>query len=354
MKKEFKIVSVHSQKIDDLVSFLNLALGQGNEAYRKSVDLWTWKHLSTPFGKSYGLAAIEPEKKEIIGMRVFMNWKFHNDRDEVVCSPRAVDTATHPSYQRQGIFSSLNQKALNDFSIQKKAILISTPNKRSKAGNLKMGWEVIASWPLYVLIIKPIPFLKGIILGKRKKLKQFQPLHENVYSENILTFEELKHSFGENILNVFFEKIDQTRKRNKAWRVKKDFDYIEWRYNKHPNVDYGFFPLIFNKQLVGLAILRSNIRFGMTEIVVSELFIEENNFAFGKKIIQGIKKNINADYLIAHFNLFSPELLLIKKAGFIKMPGQKIDFNIKEISFSKEFFNKKDNWNFSLGDLELF
>ena len=137
-----------------LLELLDVALGPGPSGGRSS-EFFRWKHLENPFGRSLMLVA--EAEGQIVGLRAFLRWRFRaNDRQ--VLAVRAVDTATHPAFQRRGLFSRLTVAALE--SMQGETDLVfNTPNGRSGPGYLKMGWETVGRVPLSVLIRAP----KGLV-----------------------------------------------------------------------------------------------------------------------------------------------------------------------------------------------
>ncbi len=102
-----------------------------------TLDFFKWKHIENPFGKSYGLLALDGEK--IIGLRMFMFWEFNTQKAKIKAI-RPVDTVTDENYRGKGIFKKLTldglQNILNEYEI-----IFNTPNKNSLPGYLKMGWR---------------------------------------------------------------------------------------------------------------------------------------------------------------------------------------------------------------------
>ncbi|WP_170106671.1 GNAT family N-acetyltransferase [Christiangramia gaetbulicola] len=104
-----------------------------------TIKLFKWKHLENPFGKSYGLLAFDGT--EIIGLRMFMFWKFWEPSEEnLILALRPVDTVVDKNYRGQGIFKRLTLMGLEKFNGDH-SFIFNTPNKNSLPGLLKMGWE---------------------------------------------------------------------------------------------------------------------------------------------------------------------------------------------------------------------
>lgn len=111
-----------------------------------------WKHYENPFGRSYGLLAVD--NNEIVGLRMFMRWEFL-DQGKVVKALRPVDTCTDLAYRGKGLFKKLTLQGLENIK-DEYALIFNTPNSISRPGYLKMGWETVVE-PVYSLgFLKPV------------------------------------------------------------------------------------------------------------------------------------------------------------------------------------------------------
>lgn len=118
-----------------IVDLLKKSLG--DNMVPKSVDYWLWKHIQNPFGPSKVLLA--ESNGQLIGVRAMMQWKWQLG-DQYFSTLRAVDTATHPEFQRKGIFSILTQKIIDHSQGNGTDFIFNTPNTKSFPGYLKLGW----------------------------------------------------------------------------------------------------------------------------------------------------------------------------------------------------------------------
>ena len=100
--------------------------------------LFRWKHDENAFGRSPRWVAVEGDR--VVGFRVFLRWQFTRADGSVARAVRAVDTATDPDYQGQGIFKRLTTSALDDLRADGIDFIFNTPNDQSRPGYLKMGW----------------------------------------------------------------------------------------------------------------------------------------------------------------------------------------------------------------------
>lgn len=130
---------------DDRSSILGLlgaSLGWADE--QRSRELFAWKHETNPFGPSY--AWVAEDGGRVVAVRLFMRWRFRRGR-ETVEAVRAVDTATHPDHQGQGLFRALTMHAVERCRDDGVAFVFNTPNEQSRPGYLSMGWREVGRLP---------------------------------------------------------------------------------------------------------------------------------------------------------------------------------------------------------------
>jgi GNAT superfamily N-acetyltransferase len=128
----------------DLPSILNLCrrtLGWDDRGDWEG--LYRWKHLENSFGLSPAWVATTNDGR-IVGLRVFLRWEFVCDGTRVH-AVRAVDTATDPDFQGQGLFTALTLSALPALREAGFAMVFNTPNEQSRPGYLKMGWRDVGT-----------------------------------------------------------------------------------------------------------------------------------------------------------------------------------------------------------------
>jgi len=104
-----------------------------------SENIFYWKHIKNPFGRSFGLLALD--KNKIVGLRMFMRWEFLDENSNVTKAIRPVDTVTDVHYRGKGLFKKLTLEGLEEFK-DFFQIIFNTPNRNSLPGYLKMGWKL--------------------------------------------------------------------------------------------------------------------------------------------------------------------------------------------------------------------
>lgn len=259
-------------------------------------EFFRWKHLSNPFGNSFGLVA--EDEGRIIGLRMFMFWEFFNNKEaKILKAIRPVDTVVSKDYRGRGLFKHLTLEGLGRCK-GSYDLIFNTPNENSLPGYLKMGWD----------ISEDVPNLKlGLINFFNKK-----------HNIKILRVDSISFSKKE----IFY---------NKGWCTNKSEEFIKWRYS---NSDYIAARFEDNFLIFSIIFVR-NIK----TIIVYELLGDT-------KFFQGMLVNLT-------MKMKTPFIYFLDNQEF-----NNIHFitSIKRknpiITFKNDENIIKGNLNFSLGDLE--
>jgi len=295
---QFAEISMHqyrSEAIPAIIELLKLTVGEAPSRL-KTEEFWRWKHEANPFGRSYGLYTRAEGSNEIVGLRSLR--RFVGPQGEEVLAARAVDTATHPGFQRRGIFSRLTMEAIQDLRSRGVHLIFNTPNAQSLEGYLKLGWRVVEKWPLYIKPLRPVRMLASVL--QRNGTAGNGPVRfEEFFNRDILSWDHFINRYGNSVSEVISQ-VEAERERI-GLRTPRTVDYMQWRYGQHPQVDYGFYAHERAGRLDGFAILRPNVRYGMKEIVLAEMFPGGRSDKASKKLLQNLFKSVKGDYMIAHF-----------------------------------------------------
>ena len=147
----FDIEPLHDDHVDEVIAVINAAFG-----FDRSDDWYRWKHREGPWGPSRGVIA--RDRRGIVGARLLLPWRFTGPAGALEAH-RAVEAATAPRAQGQGIFSLVNRHLMEATSSRGTGLIFSTPNERSRGGYLKLGW----SW------LTPVPHVWRPVLPRRQR-----------------------------------------------------------------------------------------------------------------------------------------------------------------------------------------
>jgi GNAT superfamily N-acetyltransferase len=345
--------SIHqytTSAIPPILDLVRQVLGD-SVATRKTEDYWHWKHHQNPFGASYGLYTWDEETRRVTGLRILMRWRFQTPRGKSVLAVRAVDTATHPDCRRQGIFSTLTRQAVADLDKEGLHLIFNTPNRdTSLPGYLKMGWQVVTNWPVYVKPLKPARVLLQML--RLTPQKKAQMLFESCFGERIVTWEAFEAS-QRRALPALISAAEESRP-VKGLRTVRDLPYLHWRYGQHPHIHYGVYALEDTEGLAGFAVMRPNTRRGLQEVVLTELVLRDADVALGRRLLKQLLREVRGDYLVTLFVSGTLEHEVVKRTGFIRVPRQGILFAVRLMNPFQQDPLDPANWDLCLGDLDLF
>lgn len=258
---------------DAIVALCRASLGWSaddpNEAF------FTWKHDENWFGRSPSWVAESDGR--LVGLRVFLRWQFRDRDGSVVSAVRAVDTATHPDAQGQGIFRRLTLGALPDLREMGVDFVFNTPNTKSRPGYLKMGWGDVGSAPVALRIAGPRH--APAVLGARAAAEKWsRPTEVGVAAADAFADTEL---------------ADRALARSRPAGITTDRSagYLRWRYSFGP-LHYRVVPAGPD----GLVVFRLRRRGAALEATISETLGADG--AAVRRAVGDILRSTGADYAI--------------------------------------------------------
>ncbi|AFL85681.1 putative acetyltransferase [Belliella baltica DSM 15883] len=307
-----------SSDIPLIINLLKISLGE--QRMPKTMAFWNWKHIENPFGES--LLLLAESNNQIIGLRAFMKWEWE-DQNRTWKALRAVDTAIHPDYQGKGIFTKLTRTLLLQAAEENYDFIYNTPNKNSLPGYLKMGWQKLGHLPIQVQLN---------LNFKNSKVPLPKATDANTF------------------INIC-KKVKN--RKNTRLSTNNHLNFLIWRYLYCPQFNYQF----LTDENTYLLIFRiKETAFGREFRILDILTLSENkkiNFILLNKEIRKIQLKYGIVYssfmkskrislpkfFTLPFSAFLPLMTLRKVSDNTDLPYQLLDIN---------------NWDFTLGDMELF
>jgi GNAT superfamily N-acetyltransferase len=318
-----------------VIQLLTASLGMG-PAGRRTQELFRWKHLDNPFGRSILLVAEVDER--IIGLRAFMRWRF-TVGGRSIRAVRAVDTATHPDFQGRGVFSELTRAALDE-AMEQADLVFNTPNQKSLPGYLKMGWSVVGRVPILVRLRRPLSFVG----------RSLQP-HPGPPPYPVLGDPATEVLSDRRAVTVLLEQIEESGDRLFTPRTG---EYLRWRYGAAPLLGYRAVAIRTNGGLDGLCIFRVRPRGGTWETTVSELLVRTGDVSGAARLLRSVARASGSDHLTCAFPAGSTAARGSRRAGYLRAPrGITLVANPLLEGISPDPTQMR-SWALSLGDLEVF
>lgn len=303
--------------IPAILDVLRASLGEISS--KKTFDVWKFKHLDNPFGKSLVLIALED--KDIIGVRAFMRWQWQF-QSKIYKGLRAVDTATHPMHQGKGVFKKLTLQAIEVAKEEGAHFIFNTPNDQSLPGYLKMGWEEVSKLEIKIAPVNPVRWLSNS-----------KPDDQANISSSIFQLDEL------------CSRINRNKEEGKRYFTPKNADYLKWRYQINPLQNYKIY---FDKDVFIAAYVKKHKN--VKELRIVELLVlNKERMVHAKKIIKqwagGSKVHVITMSGSDDLNLLS----LNGKYGPV--------LTVRNLNLSEDIYRRTlnlKNFQYNLGDLELF
>ena len=286
---------------------------------------FNWKHRENPFGESPGWVATDGDR--VVAFRTFLRWEWRHADGTVLRAVRAVDTATHPDYQGQGLFRALTLHAIDALADDGVAFVFNTPNDNSRPGYLKMGWQIVGRPAVRVRPGHPGALLH-MVRARVSASKWSEPA-----------------AFGRSPQEAFADD-DEVRNTLAAGTpepltTNRTPAYLRWRY--------GFGPLHYRvvsrgaRLTDGFAVVRLRRRGPALEGTVCELHTPPGDHRAGRELLRQVE---GADYLLVAGSTLGVRtgLLLAPRQGPLLTWRAVTDRDPPALN----------RWHLTLGDLELF
>ena len=290
-------------------------------------SFFRWKHDENAFGPSPMWVA-ETDDGQLAGVRIFLRWRFRTPAGEVLHAVRAVDTATHPDWQGQGIFTRLTLGALPDLAEMGTDLIFNTPNDKSRPGYLKMGWQTVGQVPVAVRF-RSIATIRNVA-GARVAASK--------WSDDIAVGESVGEAFADGAeLSRLLATVAAP-----GISTDRDVAYLRWRYRFEP-LHYRI-VLIGDSLSDGVVVFRVRRRGTAREATICEVLAPRSRGV--RAAIRRILRETGADYAIRTGGVD------VLRDGFV--PASRLGPIVTWMPVLRPATPRLDELGFSLGDVELF
>jgi hypothetical protein len=278
-----------------------------------------------------------------------MRWRFRAG-GRLLNAVRAVDTVTHPEYRRYGIFSTLTRNAVAQAVQENIDLVFNTPNNDVLPGYLKLGWRSVGMIRPYIRIVNYPRFAAGVLRNRKARSSTADSSSEGYFRILLPSASE----FLKENASIVKDALARRQTNDRHLTTDQSPVYLRWRYSEYPNARYVVYHELEDKDRYGFAILRTNRRFGLKEVVIDELFLSRPDSKLAHQIMNGLRRSVTADYIIAYFNQGSLGHDAIRRQGFFQAPIGGMNFAVNTLSSVPVDATAPATWDVSLGDLEVF
>ncbi|MBN8442869.1 MAG: GNAT family N-acetyltransferase [Thauera sp.] len=317
----------------------------------KTTRFWNWKHLSSPFGVSYGLAAVSSTNRSLVGLRPLMQWSLQSPLGAIIGAVRPVDTVTHPEWRGVGMFSFLTRAALSQLDLAKVQLVFNTPNSSSLPGYEKLGWKRVAALPIYVGVVSPLKIMQRILGFAQKP----GVLRSEDVSRGGVVWGSALNDFTRREILAFAARCECAR-RPVGLRTIRSEEFLIWRYMQQPNVDYGFFVLrSADDQIDGVAVLRTEVRRGLLGVVLVDMFARDADERAYGSLLSALFGDLRVAFMVAHYPRQSFEARALRRRLFFCAKRMTLAVKVlDEGVLARASALTAQGWDLSFGDLEVF
>ncbi|MCU1356433.1 MAG: hypothetical protein JWM89_1851 [Acidimicrobiales bacterium] len=320
-----------------VLELLQQSLG-GGPVGQRTVAFFRWKHEQNPFGRSFAFVA--DAGGEIVGFRTFMRWRWRTAARswEAV---RAVDTATHPDHQGQGIFKALTLGAVDGIRGEID-LIFNTPNESSRPGYLKMGWTQVGTVPIAIRPIHPLRLARG-----------FRKIRED-RSVEAVTCDLPRAAEAFPADDEVAELLTAAHQPDDLLATDRSAGYLRWRYADAPGLDYRVVAAREAGRLTGLAFARARRRGPLAELTLSEVIVAAGDTGSARAVLRAAIGASGCDHVAT---VVGPDPALAptyRRSGFLTVPGQGTVLTTNPLVSVVPDPVSLASWRFALGDLEVF
>ena len=335
-----RLVDLSEVDLPQVLALLDSSLGAASVA--RTSEFFRWKHEASPFGRSFGIAAVNPTGT-LAALRLFMRWRFVAGARSYE-AVRAVDTATHPDFQRRGLFRRLTLELVRRVEKEGISFVFNTPNAKSRPGYLTMGWQDVGRLPLLARPLLGRLVARSLRMNAASDTEGADPLAELASVGVLLSQPELP---------AFLERWSRDEHR---LHTPRDPAYLRWRYLAVPGILYRA-AWHFEGESGAVAIVRARTRSGRLEAGVSELLVshDRQGMQAGVRLARRIA-TLGVDYAVALGARGTAERRVASRAGFVPCGwlGPRMTVRPVRASGVAPPIRSPCSWRLSAGDAELF
>ncbi len=332
-----------------VLELLTTALAGGPTGERSQAFL-DWKHRDNPFGRSPGMVATHEDR--IVGVRLFLRWELHTG-DRVLRAVRAVDTATHPDYQRQGIFRELTLRMLDQLDREDGLDLVfNTPNADSRPGYLRMGWQPVGELGVRISPVRPLRFVRGLSAARSANASggasAVAPAARPVSIDSDLPTAASALADVEEVAALVARRATPAGIHTPITPT-----YLDWRYAQPPGLDYRAIVVRRGGQLVGLGLGRVRSRAGLAELTLGDVLVADGDVGAARRVLRAARR-AGVDHVALHAAPGTEVARAARASGYLTVPGQGIGLVANPRDRCPVDVLDAADWRLSLGDLEVF
>ncbi len=231
-----------------------------NACFKKGADAddLAWRYDRGPHGAAVSLVARPPGGDGICGYACSPRKALvRGDESTLAAVGETGDVMTHPDWRKQGIFSHLDRRCMEETASLGWPLAFGLPNRRSAHIFLRLGWEQVGT-------VRPWTFLlRADEVAKREEFKQGR-LRALFRGRNRAGCERARRALGAAgteaaPLERFPDEVGELSRAVEprfGFMVRRDAAYLNWRFRENPSGLHSAVGLRRDGELVGYAVVQ--------------------------------------------------------------------------------------------------
>jgi len=314
-----------------------------------------WEWLFADAVSSHGYIWVADHDGALAGQYATIpaRMKIGNKGEDVALS---LDTMTHPSFRKQGIFVSLAKSVYEELRSNDVKLVYGFPNDNSFHGFIKyLDFFVLEELPA---MMRPID-ASGLLLQRSWNGTMARILGRAAQSVfDLFATKKVKaddidiraaDSFPEEVNDLFDRLSGQFEN-----LIVRDHSYLRWRYDLNPRHTYERFIGYRNNRLAGYCVTTRTTRREINMGLIVDLFASPGDpdlaAALVARAVQRFKEQ-NAAAAVCLLTSRSPFVRTLRRAGFL-LPARRFPFIIRINSgdIPPEAVRNVSGWHITFGD----
>ncbi len=309
---------------EDFESFEELCILSFGERTNQDLDMHKWMFDENPYNPNgRNLMYVLKEGNKIIGADGLIPFELYVN-GKIVTAAHSVKSMTHPDYKRQGIFRMMTDNSVESGRTNGVDLIIGLANKNSYPAYEKFGWPTLYEKEVYIRPINiankmkekiKIGFLANISGGLYKCFDKLRLAPKNMLKKLNASVKEL-----DSIPEEITEYWDQFKDKYNVLIV-RDYKYLNYRYNKRPDVKYKTLLINSGEEKIGFVVLRETLANNSKMVSVAENFTDPDNKQYIGAIAEAIINycyKVNAEYVVVGTGLYGMYKDTLLEYGFTK------------------------------------
>lgn len=322
---------------------------------KRSVEEWNWKFSNSL--KHPPLITVYEEDGEIIGHAAALIFEATIGGKPALFAER-IDVMVHPDCRGKGIYHKVIQHLMEQCQKNGINFVYGYPAPKAKELFIRyMDGREIAYVPRLMKFLSPVKLLTGRFVFLEK------------ISFLFTWVDRLTKKTPEIPADLSVERVHKAdAKFDLLWDragkdydvlLKRDADYLNWRYFEHPTRKYEVFLVSSNKKVIGYFVVREEIRQKNNQSInflhIIDLLCANNGQDITQMMSAVRSKAIDADIIstwaLAHTNQYK----ILKNKGFLHIgnPMPLVGKSLQVEEFTEDVFDKSA-WYVSQGDVDSY